>query len=126
MTPEEIAIEDRIRKNLTDALKKSGDYFPEIDDLLIDRIAKTEIRLKKIDSIADSNSTITTYTRIVDMETKLDKIIQNATHQLAISRRDRLANRAQANFVVELKEALLEAIKNGEQSNHQDLRRTIP
>jgi len=112
MTPMESKEYCRIRKNLINALERSGNYVPELDDLLIDRIVRAEIQLKDIQSIADLDTSIITRTRVVDMEVKLAKIIDNAVYQLSISRRDRLVNRVQTSLEAELKEALRKVITN--------------
>jgi len=112
MTPKESEEYRRIRKNLINALERSGNYVPELDDLLIDRIAGAEIQSKSIQSIADLDTSIITRMRLVDMEAKLAKIIDNATYQLSISRRDRLANRIQTSLEEEFRETLRKVITN--------------
>jgi hypothetical protein len=58
---------------------------------------------------------VDTYFRVTDIKLKQSKMIDNAIHQLAISRRDRLGNQTEGELMNELREAMLRGLKPAEQ-----------
>ena len=90
---------ERLRKGIIKLLKKFGGYEPALDDILIDEIASSTIYYKKAEQYLDTASaTEHTYASIADSKVKLQKTIQTALRELAVSRRDRLDQQSQANL----------------------------
>jgi hypothetical protein len=89
-----------MKKGFTRVLDKFGGYEPAVDDITIDRIIKSTINYSKIGTFLDSTTaTPDTYSRVIDAQAKLSKIINDATWLLAISRRDRLADQTQTDLM---------------------------
>jgi len=107
---------NQIRNELVKVLQKVGGYEPSVDDIHIDQIARIVVYAKKVEFYLDSDSaTVDTYFRVTDIKLKQSKMIDNAIHQLAISRRDRLGNQTEGELMNELREAMLRGLKPAEQ-----------
>jgi hypothetical protein len=108
----DVAEYERIRKAIIAALQKHGVYEPDIDELLICEIASDVIYFKKAENFLDSETASEyTFSRVVDAKLKLQKAVEAALRELALSRRDRLNQRGQSDFSKELREAILKAKK---------------
>jgi hypothetical protein len=104
---------ETIRNNLINELKKLGSYEPEVDDLQIDTIARATIYLRNTEKQLDSpTANAETYSRAIDSQAKLRKMIESAMHELALTRRERLAAKAGKAGEGELQRLILEALKN--------------
>lgn len=102
----------KIRTEIVNVLEKTGGYEPAVDNLYIDRIASTAIYARKLETFLDSSqATARTYAQVTDTKLKLSKIIDNAMHQLALTRRDRIGKQTESNFVNELKQGMLKALE---------------
>jgi hypothetical protein len=107
---------DQIRRELIKVLQRLGGYEPAADDIFVDQIARNAIYSRKVEFFLDAaTANEHTYAAVTDTKLKLSKIVENAMQQLALSRRDRLGNRNQANVMTELREALLRGLKNAGQ-----------
>ena len=105
---------ERIKSELMKTLRKLGGYEPAVDDIYIDEIARTSIYLKHLEVfLDDENATYTTYQHVTDSRLKMRKTIDDAMNQLAITRRQRLANKTEGDIREELKQALLRGLKHG-------------
>ena len=101
---------ERLKKGIIKLLRKFGLYEPDLDDILIEQIASTTIYWKKIEQFLDTASaTEYTYASIADSKVKMQKMIETAIQQLALSRRDRLNQKDQTNFTRQLQEAIAKA-----------------
>jgi hypothetical protein len=101
----------RIRSEIIKVLEKVGGYEPAIDDLLVNVIADNVIYMGKIESFVDTpTATSDTYASVTDSKLKMMKMLDSATHQLALSRRDRLSKQTQSSLEAQLKEAALRAV----------------
>ena len=90
-------------------------YEPAVDDIYIDQIVESIISSKKVGIFLKSETaTEFTFSRVADAQVKFAKIINDASDQLSISRRDRLAGQDRSELMTELKHALLEALRNAE------------
>lgn len=103
---------DRIRSELTKVLKKLGGYEPGVDDIYVDEIARASVYLRKTEIFLDVG-TEDTYSKMADTRLKVRKTIDDAMNQLAITRRQRLANKTEGDIREELKQALLRGLKHG-------------
>lgn len=104
---------EAIKAGLISELKKLGSYEPEIDDLHIDAIARATIHLRNTEKLLDSKkANEETYSRVTDAQAKLRKIIESALHELAVTRRERIATQAGKAGEEELAKLILEALKN--------------
>jgi vacuolar-type H+-ATPase subunit H len=102
-----------IKAGLIGELKKLGSYAPEIDDLHIDAIARATIHLRNAEKLLESEkANKETYSRVTDAQAKLRKIIESALHELAVTRRERIATQAGKAGEEELARLILEALKN--------------
>jgi hypothetical protein len=102
-----------------EVLDKYGGYEPAVDNITIHRIIQSTINYNKIGTFLNSAAaTEYTYSRVIDCQVKLAKIIDDGMRQLAISRRDRLTDQTQTNLMNELKEALQGGSNNAEESDH--------
>jgi hypothetical protein len=116
LTKKDVPEYERTRYKLVKVLEKAGGYEPAIDDILIDQIARTAIQAKNVEVFLDSKRpTVDTYSVVADSKLKLMKIIENATRELALSRRDRLGKQTQSDIMEQIKQALEEAQKHGGQ-----------
>ena len=116
LTKKDVPEYERTRYKLVKVLEKAGGYEPAIDDILIDQIAQTAIQAKNVEVFLDSKRpTVDTYSVVADSKLKLMKIIENATRELALSRRDRLGKQTQSDIMEQIKQALGEAQKHGGQ-----------
>jgi hypothetical protein len=116
LTKKDVPEYERTRNALVKVLEKAGGYEPAIDDILIDQIARTAIQAKNVELYLDSkHSTVDTYSVVADSKLKLMKIIENATRELALSRRDRLGKQTQSDIMEQIKQAIGEAQKHGGQ-----------
>jgi hypothetical protein len=107
---------DHIRRELIKVLERLGGYEAASDDIFVDQIARNAIYSKKVEFFMDAaTANEHTYAAVTDTKLKLSKIVENAMRELAISRRDRLGNRNQANIMTELREALLRGLRNAGQ-----------
>ena len=97
----------RLRKGVVKVLEKFGGYEPEVDDIWVNQIASFTVYLKKCEAFLDAETaTEHTYLRVADTQLKFQRIIENAMHELALSRRDRIGTQAEADFTGKLKEAI--------------------
>ena len=111
LTRKDAALYYRIRSEIIKVLEKAGGYEPAIDDLLVHVIADTAIYMEKIESFVDRpTATSDTYASVTDSKLKMMKMLDSATHQLALSRRDRLTKQTQTSLEAELKEATLRVV----------------
>jgi len=116
LTKKDASEYERTKNALVKVLLKMGGYEPAIDDILIDQIARTAIQAKNLEVFLDSKqSTVDTYSVVADSKLKLMKIIENATRELALSRRDRLGKQTQSDIMEQIRQALEEAQKHGGQ-----------
>ena len=104
---------EAIKAGLIGELKKLGSYEPEVDDLQIDAIARATIYMRNLEKLLDSEkANDETYSRVTDAQAKLRKIIESALHELAVTRRERIATQAGKAGEEELARLILEALKN--------------
>ena len=104
---------ETVKAGLIAELKKLGNYEPEVDDLQVDAIARATIYMRNLEKLLDSEkANAETYSRVTDAQAKLRKIIEGAFHELAVSRRERIANQAGKAGEEELAKLILEALKN--------------
>jgi hypothetical protein len=116
LTKKDASEYQRTKNALIKVLLKMGGYEPAIDDILIDQIARTAIQAKNLEVFLDSKqSTVNTYSVVADSKLKLIKIIENLTRELALSRRDRLGKQTQSTIIEQIRQALEEEQKHGEQ-----------
>jgi hypothetical protein len=116
LTKKDVPEYERTRYALVKVLEKAGGYEPAIDDILIDQIARTAIQAKNAEVFLDSKqSTVDTYAAVADSKLKFMKIIENATRELALSRRDRLGKQTQSDIMEQIIQAIGEAQKRGGQ-----------
>jgi hypothetical protein len=107
---------DQIRRELIKALERLGGYERAADDIFVDQIARNAIYSRKVEFFLDApTANEHTYAAVTDTKLKLSRIVENAMRELALSWRDRLSNRNQANVMTELREALLRGMKNAGQ-----------
>lgn len=105
---------ERIKSDLIKTLRKLGGYEPAVDDIYVDEIARASIYLKRLEAFLDAETvTDATYQRVTDSRLKFRKNIDDAVKQLAIARRQRLANRTEGDVREELRQALLRGLKHG-------------
>jgi len=116
LTKKDASEYERTKNALVKVLLKMGGYEPAIDDILIDQIARTAIQAKNLEVFLDSkHPTVNTYSIVADSKLKLIKIIENLTRELALSRRDRLGKQTQSTIIEQIRQALEEEQKHGEQ-----------
>jgi hypothetical protein len=116
LTKKDVPEYERTRYKLVKVLEKAGGYEPAIDDILIDQIARTAIQAKNVEVFLDSKRpTVDTYSAVADSKLKLMKIIENATRELALSRRDRLGKQTQSTIMEQIMQAIGEEQKHGGQ-----------
>jgi hypothetical protein len=109
LTKKDIPEYERIKNALVKVLEKAGGYEPAIDDILIDQIARTAIQAKNLEVFLDSgHSTVNTYSIVADSKLKLMKVIENATRELALSRRDRLGRETQSTIITQIRQTVEE------------------
>jgi hypothetical protein len=107
---------ERTRRELIRVLKRVGGYEAAADDIFIDQIARNAIYARKVEFFLDAaTANEHTYAAVTDTKLKLSKIVEKAMRELALSRRDRLGSRSQANIMTELREALLRGLRNAGQ-----------
>jgi hypothetical protein len=107
---------ERIRNELVKALQKMGGYEPAVDDLYIDQIAGIAVYAKKVEIYLDADTaTEDTYFRVTDTKLKQSKMIDNAIHQLALARRDRLGKQTESSIMNQLRQAVMRKLKPAEQ-----------
>ena len=107
---------ERTRDEIIQVLEKMGGYVPAIDNIHVDEIARIAIYAKKIEIYLDSGTVdIDIYSRVTDMKLKLSIIIDNALHQLALARRDRMSKQTESSLMNELRETILRGLKAAEQ-----------
>ncbi|MGD0424568.1 MAG: hypothetical protein ABSA92_14100 [Candidatus Bathyarchaeia archaeon] len=77
-----------MKKGIVEVLVKTlCTYEPAVDDITIDLIIQSKINYNKISALLNSpKATEYTYSRLIDAEVKLVKIIYDGLEQLAISR----------------------------------------
>ncbi|MGP8069415.1 MAG: hypothetical protein ACLP5V_05950 [Candidatus Bathyarchaeia archaeon] len=103
---------ERLQKGIIKLLKKFGVYEPVLDDILVEQIASSTIYYKRAEKFLDATSaTEYTYASIADSKVKLQKMIETAMQELALSRRDRLTQQGQTDFTRQLQEAIAKAKK---------------
>jgi len=117
ITEKDTSEHNPIRKELVEALRKMGGYVPATDDGVIDEIATAAVYEKHVEKYMDSsNATLDTYYRATETKYRWAKMIENAMHQLAAARRDRIGNQTESGLMTELREAILRGMnKSGEQ-----------
>ena len=99
---------ERLRKGIIKVLEKFGGFEPEIDELLVDQIVSSLIYWKRCEKFLDSKSaTELTYVRMADAKAKFRKMVDDALHELALTRRDRLNKKDEGDFTKQLRAALL-------------------
>jgi hypothetical protein len=103
---------ERIVSELVKVLRKLGGYEPGVDDIYVEEIARASVYLKKTEVFLDAG-TEDTYSKMADARVKVRKTIDDAMNELAITRRQRLANRTEGDIREELKQALLRGLKHG-------------
>jgi hypothetical protein len=107
---EDIPEIERIAKGVIKVLKKFGGYEPEVDDIWVYRIANCTFYLKKSEYFLDApTATEHTYSRVTDIQTKQQNMIEHAMEQLALSRRDRIEKQGEADLVRRLREEIEKA-----------------
>lgn len=107
---EELPELERIAQGIINVLKRYSGYEPEIDDILVYRIATTIIYSRRTESFLDApTADEKTYTRIIDVQAKQQSMIENALAQLALSRRDRLSRKEEADITAKLRQAIADA-----------------
>ncbi len=112
LTEKDVPEYERTKNALVKVLERMGGYEPAIDDILVDQIARTAIQVRNVEIFLDSEqSTVDTYSIVADSKLKLMKIIENAIHGLALSRRDRLGNQTESSLMRMIKEELLRGKK---------------
>jgi hypothetical protein len=110
---EDAAEYSQMRHELIETVEKLGGYEPPVDDIHIDMIVRHLIYLRKIETFLNTKTaTEYTYASVADSKVKLEKIIENAIRELAISRRDRLTSQTQTILMTELREAMLRGLRN--------------
>jgi len=96
-----------IKSGLTRVVKSMREYVPIVDDLYINTIARYTIHMKRLDRfIEPDTATEYTYSRVIDSQVKLAKIIDDALHRLAISGQDRLTGQKEAEITLQFRETL--------------------
>ena len=117
---QEAAEYSRMRRELVETVEKLGGYEPAVDDIHIDMIVRHLIYLRKIEAFLNmETATEYTYASVADSKVKLEKIIENAIRELAISRRDRLTSQTQTALMTELREAMLRGLsRNAGEPTH--------
>jgi hypothetical protein len=101
---------ERLKNGIIKLLKKFGVYEPALDDILVEQIASSTIYYKKAEKFLDiTSATELSYARIADSKVKLQKMIETAMRELALSRRDRLNQQSQTDFTRQLQEAIAKA-----------------
>lgn len=104
---------ETIKNGLMKELKKLGAYEPEVDDLQIEAVARATIYMRNLERLLDSEkASMEAYSRATDAQAKLRKIIESALHELALTRRERIAVQAGKAGEEELAKRILEALKN--------------
>jgi len=99
---------ERLREGIIKVLKRFGGFEPEIDELLVDEIASSIIYWRNCEKFLDSDSaTEYTYVRMADAKAKYWKMVNDGLRELALTRRDRLNKKDEADFMKQLREALL-------------------
>jgi hypothetical protein len=110
---EDAAEYSQMRRAIIETVEKLGGYEPAVDDIHVDMIVRHVIYLRKIETFLNSKTaTEHTYASVADSKVKLEKIIENALRELAISRRDRLTSQTQTILMTELREAMLRGLRN--------------
>ncbi len=120
LTEKDLGEYERTRSLIVKALERMGGYEPFLDDYYVDLIARTVIYAKKVETFLDSDTAnVDTYASVAHTKLKFSKVIENAIHQLALNRRDRLGKETQSDLEKELREATQRAteraVKHGEQ-----------
>jgi hypothetical protein len=104
-----------IRSGLIRVVKGTREYVPIVDDLYINTIARYTIHMKRLDRFIESDTaTEHTYSRVIDSQVKLAKIIDDAIHRLAISGQDRLTSQKEAEITLQFRETLRRLQNAGE------------
>ena len=107
---EDIPEIERTAQGIIKVLKKFGGYEPDVDDIWVYRIALCTFYLKKSECFLDApTATEYTYARVTDVQTKQQNMIKIAMEQLAITRRDRLGEKREADLITKLQEAITRA-----------------
>ncbi len=116
ITEKDVPEYERMKNELVKVLQKLGGYEPAVDDIHIDLIAGAAIYAKRAEIFLDSGTANEdTYSSITDTKLKLAKIIDNATRELALSRRDRLGKQTEGSLKTKMKEEFLKVMKLREQ-----------
>jgi len=107
---EHIPERERIAKGIIKVLKKFGTYEPEVDDILAYRIADSIFYMKKVENFLDApTATEHTYSRVTDIQTKQQNMIEQAMEELALSRKERMKKQSEAGFTQKLREEIEKA-----------------
>jgi hypothetical protein len=103
---------ERIRNAIIRVLDNAGGYVPAIDDIYVEQIARNTIDFRIIEGYTDSDhATEETYAKVINSKSIMAKMIRDAIHQLALSRRDRLEKQTRSSLEDALKEATIRAVK---------------
>jgi len=103
---------ERLRKGLVNLLNKFGGYEPSLDDILVAQIASCTIYWRKLESFMDAKTaTEHTFVRMTDSKLKMQKMIETAVRELALSRRERIGQQGEVDLTRKLREAIEKAKK---------------
>jgi hypothetical protein len=110
---EDIPEIERTAKGIIEVLKKFGGYEPEVDNIYVYRIANCTFYLKRTEEMFLDAPTATesTYSRVIDMQTKQQAMIDHAMEKLALNRKNRIERQGEADFVKKLREEIEKAKK---------------
>ena len=99
---------EKLRRGMIKALQKCGGYVPEVDDILIDQIARSTIYWRKLETFLDAQTaTEYTYARVADSKLKFLKMIETNLRELALNRRDRIGEQGEADLKNKLRAEIM-------------------
>ena len=85
---------ERITNAIAELLVKTGSYEPAVDNITINQIVQSQITYNKLAPFLNSTKPNEyTYSRVIDAQVKLVKIINDGFQQLGLLRHDRLEKR---------------------------------
>ena len=98
---------DHIASGLKKAVKTFREYMPIVDDLSVDAVARYTIHMKRLDKFIESDTaTEHTYSRVIDSQVKLAKMIDDALYRLAVTGQDKITNQKESEISQQFKETL--------------------
>ena len=104
---------ERLRKGMIKALQKRGGYMPEIDDILVDQIARSTIHWQKLETFLNAQSANEyTYARVADSKLKFLKMIETDLRELALNRRDRIDQQGEADLKNKLRAEIMKRMQS--------------